>query len=111
VTHTAHFLFWEPSGTNTSIAAGFGICYFPIGVLLLHPWLIGAWLGAVVPAIGGVLGGLIALGNSDPLSIFHAMINWLVFPSCIYLLFKSAGDPERHGSPGDQRSRRTSTEL
>ena len=89
VTHTAHFLLWDPSATNTPIAAGFGVCYFAIGVLLLRPGSIGLWLGAIVPGIGGVLSGLIALGNPEPLSLFHVVINWVVFPSCIYLLFQS----------------------
>jgi hypothetical protein len=92
VTHTAHFLFWDASPTNTAFAAAFGVCYFVIGVLLVRPWPIGHWLGAIVPAIGGVLGGLVALGNPDPLPIFHAVINWLVFPCCIHLLFQSAGN-------------------
>ena len=94
VTHTAHFLLFEPSATNTQIAAGFGFCYFAIGVLLLRPWSIGLWLGAIVPGIGGVLGGLLALGNPDPLALFHAVINWVVFPSCIYLLFKRRAGSE-----------------
>ena len=93
VTHTAHFLIWDPSPSNTAIAAGFGVCYLAIGVLLLRPWSIGLWLGAIVPAIGGVLGGLVALANPDPLPLFHAAINWAVFPSCIYLLFQHGSQP------------------
>jgi hypothetical protein len=93
-THTAHFLLWDASPTNTGIAAGFGFCYFAIGVLLLRPGSIGLWLGAIVPAIGGLLGGLVALVNPEPLPVFHAVINWVVFPSCIYLLFQHRGASE-----------------
>lgn len=92
VTHTAHFLLWDPSPTNTPIAAGFGFCYLAIGALLLRPGTVGLWLGAVVPGIGALLGGLIALGNPGALSITHALINWLVFPSCLYLLLRTRPD-------------------
>ena len=88
LTHTAHFLFWDASSTNTPFAAAFGLFYFAIGVLLLRPGSVGLWLGAIVPGIGGVLSALIALGNPEPLAVFHAAINWVVFPSCIYLLFQ-----------------------
>jgi hypothetical protein len=97
VTHTAHFLLADPSPTNTAIAAGFGACYFVIGVLLLRPWPVGLWLGAVIPAIGGLLGGLVALQNPEPLALLHALINWIVFPICIYLLFRTVAPSETAG--------------
>ncbi len=90
VSHTAHFLLWDPSSTNTPIGAGFGLCYFAIGLLLLRPWSIGLWLGAILPAIGGVFGGLTALASQDSMGLFHAVINWVVFPSCVYLLVLSS---------------------
>lgn len=94
VTHSAHFLFWDASPTNTPIAAGFGVGYLAVGVLLVRPGPVGLWLGAVLPAIGGILGGLVALGSPEPLSIIHAAINWVVFPSCIVLLLQGRGAPE-----------------
>ena len=99
VTHTAHFLFWDASTSNTPIAAGFGAFYFAIGVLLLRPRSIGLWLGAIVPGIGALLGGLVALGSPEPLPIFHAVINWVVFPSCIYLLFQRPAASTSAASP------------
>jgi hypothetical protein len=89
VTHSAHFLLSDASSTNTPSAAGFGVFYLVIGVLLLRPGSIGPWLGAIVVGIGAVLGGLVALGSSDPLAIFHAVINWVVFPICITLLVRN----------------------
>ena len=93
VTHTAHFLFWDASDTNTAIAAGFGLFYLAIGALLLRPGSIGLWLGAIVPGIGGVLGGLVALSSPEALSVFHAAVNWIVFPSCIVLLIRGRAAP------------------
>jgi glucose/arabinose dehydrogenase len=86
VTLTARFLLSDSSTINAYVAAGFGVCYLAIGVLLLRPGSLGLWLGAIVPGIGGLLGGLVALRNPEPLAVFHTVIDWVVFSSCIYLL-------------------------
>ena len=87
VTLIARFLLRDSSTINAQIAAGFGVCYLAIGVLLLRRrGSLGLWLGAIVAGIGGLLAGLVALGDPEPLALFHAVINWAVFPSCIYLL-------------------------
>jgi hypothetical protein len=86
MTLTARFLLSDSSLINARVAAGFGVCYLTIGVLLLRPGSLGLWLGAIVSGIGGLLAGLVALGDPEPLTLFHAAIAWVVFPSCIYLL-------------------------
>ncbi|MGH7895526.1 MAG: hypothetical protein ACREQL_12720, partial [Candidatus Binatia bacterium] len=86
VTLIARFLLRDSSTINTYVAVGFGVCYLAIGVLLLRRGALGLWLGAIVPGIGGLLAGLVALANPEPLVVFHAVIAWVVFASCIYLL-------------------------
>lgn len=94
MTHTAHFLFWEASPTNTPSAAVFGGCYLAVGVLLLRRGSLGLWLGGVVGGVGAVLGSLVALANPSALGFFHAAINWVVFPICIVLLVRRPRVPQ-----------------
>ena len=86
VTHISHFLFWAASAANTPIAAAFGVCFFLVGVVLLRRGSFGLWLGAVIPGIGAVLGGLVVLVFPEPLPIFHASLSAIVFAICLYLL-------------------------
>jgi glucose/arabinose dehydrogenase len=86
VTLTARFLLSDSSTINTYVAAGFGVCYLAIGVLLLRPGSLGLWLGAIVAGIGGLLGSLVVLWEPEPLAVLHAVIAWGVFLSCIALL-------------------------
>jgi len=88
VTHTVQFLWLGPSPTNTNSAAGFGVAYLVIGLLLLRPAAFAVWLGAIVLGIGSVLSSLVALGNPDGLAIFHAVLNWVVFACCVALLLR-----------------------
>jgi glucose/arabinose dehydrogenase len=87
VTHSADFLFWPASLTNSPTAAVFGVVYFAIGLLVvLRPGALGLWLGAIVVGIGGLLGGIVALGSPGPLAIFHAVIGCVAAGACIVLL-------------------------
>jgi glucose/arabinose dehydrogenase len=88
VTHSADFLFAEPSASNTPTAAVFGVCFLVIGLFLLRPGRLTLWFGAIVDGIGAILGSLIVLLVPEPLPIFHAAINWIVFGGCSYLLFQ-----------------------
>lgn len=70
-------------------AAGFGIIYFFIGLLLLRYKPIAIWLGAIVPSLGGVLGIYRFLFlHPNPFTIFHVIVDLIVVPICIYKLKK-----------------------
>jgi hypothetical protein len=88
VTHGAQFLFLEASATNTPAAAGFGVAYLVIGLmLLLRPGRLPVWLATGVLGISAPLSTLVVLSNSDTLAVFHAVINWIVFVGCLQLLW------------------------
>jgi len=88
VTHTVQFLFWAPSPNNTPTAAVFGLLFFAIGSLLLRPWPVGLWLGAIVAGVSAVLGALLAIGHPEPLSLFHLALAVVVSAICLILLFR-----------------------
>ena len=70
-------------------AAGFGIIYLVIGLLLLRGNLLSLWLGAILPSIGGILGVYRFLFlHPNPFTIFHVVIDLVVVPICIYSLMK-----------------------
>ncbi len=70
-------------------AAGFGILYLVIGLLLLRGNLLSLWLGAILPSIGGILGVYRFLFlHPNPFTIFHVVIDLVVVPICIYSLMK-----------------------
>jgi hypothetical protein len=74
-------------------AALFGVSYLIIGILLLGRSRIGLWLGAILPAIGGLLGiRRFLMIHANPFSIFHVCIDVLVISICVYCLQRrSAG--------------------
>lgn len=68
-------------------AAIFGGIYFAIGLLLLGNTRFALVLGALLPAIGGVLGVYRFLHlHANPFSVFHVAIDLVVVPACVYLL-------------------------
>lgn len=68
-------------------AAGFGIIYFFIGLLLLRRNQIAFWLGAILPSIGGILGVYrFWFLHLNPFTVFHVSIDLIVVPICIYEL-------------------------
>ncbi|MCX7011052.1 MAG: hypothetical protein NTW86_00545 [Candidatus Sumerlaeota bacterium] len=67
-------------------AAAFGVVYLVIGALLFRRMRLGAWLGATLPVIGGVLGAIrYATMQANPFSLFHIGIDIIVVPICIYI--------------------------
>lgn len=69
------------------VAASFGVLYFIIGLLLLFRFRFALWLGAILPAIGGMLGIYrFFFLQPNPFTVFHVLIDIIVVPSCIYLL-------------------------
>ncbi len=70
-------------------AAGFGIIYLVIGLLILRGNRLSLWLGAILPSIGGILGVYRFLFlYPNPFTIFHVGIDLVVVPICIYSLRK-----------------------
>jgi uncharacterized membrane protein YozB (DUF420 family) len=72
-------------------AASFGVLYLVIGLFIIldKRWVL--WLGATLPAIGGVLGILrFIYRQSTPFIIFHVLVDLIVVPLCIYLLLRHA---------------------
>lgn len=91
VTHVIQIFVY---GTEFSVlfAAIYGGMYFFIGLGLLRNARIALWLGAILPAIGGILGIYrYFFLHSNPFSVFHVLIDFIVVPSCIYLLTKKPG--------------------
>ncbi|GMU91677.1 MAG: hypothetical protein AMXMBFR4_07350 [Candidatus Hydrogenedentota bacterium] len=86
VTHVAQ-LFVYPSQYHVIGAATFGGIYFLIGLFLLGRRRAPLWFGAILPAIGGILGIIRFINlHRNPFSVFHVLIDLIVVPACIYLL-------------------------
>ena len=91
-THVAQ-VFFVGTESHSLVAAGYGVLYGIVGVGLLlternRPLLI---LGAVLPAIGGVLGSIRFVGMltvEDTVNyfiIYHLLVDVIVVPSCLVL--------------------------
>jgi len=86
VTHVVQIPIYGAHGSVIG-AAAFGVVYFIIGLFLFGRFRAALWAGAVLPAIGGVLGvyRFIFL-HPNPFSVFHVLIDLVVVPCCIILL-------------------------
>jgi hypothetical protein len=86
ITHVGQLAVYD-ADAQVMGAAAFGVVYFCIGLLLLRPARTALWLGAILPAIGGLLGvyRLVYL-HCNPFSVFHVAIDLVVVPICIYWL-------------------------
>ncbi|MCY1537404.1 hypothetical protein D9M68_728970 [compost metagenome] len=72
---------------NVIGAASFGGIYVVVGLLLLRPGILGLWLGAYLPTVGGICGAArFMLVHSNPFSLFHIGIDLIVVPICLYSL-------------------------
>lgn len=90
VTHVSQLAVYEFE-RFVVVAALFGIAYFMIGLLLFRPYRAALWLGAVLPAVGG-LGGIYRFANihPNPFTVFHVAVDLVVVPICIYWLVRQA---------------------
>jgi len=97
-THVAQ-VFFVGTESHSLVAAGYGVLYGIVGVGLLlternRPLLI---LGAVLPAIGGVLGSIRFVGMltvEDTVNyfiIYHLLVDVIVVPSCLVLYHRLFG--------------------
>ncbi len=88
VTHVLQLFVYGAEG-HVIGAAAFGILYLFIGLLIILDKRWALWLGATVPAIGGVLGILrFIFRQATPFIIFHVLIDLVVVPVCVRLLVK-----------------------
>ena len=104
ITHVAQ-LFVVGTESHSLVAAGYGVLYGLVGAGLLaygaNRYLL--LLGAILPAIGGVLGSIRFVGMltvEDTLNVFiiyHLFVDVVVVPSCIvvYRRVTPAGTPLR----------------
>ncbi|MBN7822454.1 hypothetical protein [Bowmanella yangjiangensis] len=91
ITHVSQLLVYG-FAPNVLGAATFGGIYLLIGVLLLRQGLLGLWLGASLPAIGGILGAVrYLMVHANPFSLFHIGIDLIVVPICLGLLIFEYG--------------------
>ena len=90
VTHVAQLAVY---GAELSVvgASIFGGVYFLIGLLLLGRSRAALFLGAILPALGGMLGVYRFLYlHPNPFSIFHVAIDLVVVPVCAVLLARKS---------------------
>jgi hypothetical protein len=88
ITHVLQLFIYGVTGHIVG-AAAFGVLYFFIGLGLVFNKKWALWPGAVLPAVGGILGILrFVFRQSTPFIIFHVLIDLVVVPICIYLLME-----------------------
>ncbi len=86
VTHVLQLFVYGTAG-HVIGAAAFGVLYLIIGIFLILDKKWALWLGATLPAVGGVLGiARFIFRQSTPFIIFHVLVDLIVVPLCIYLL-------------------------
>jgi hypothetical protein len=89
VTHVSQ-LFVYPAEGHVVGAAAFGVAYLLIGISLLRGSRRALWWGAILPAIGGLLGVYRYLYlQSNPFSVFHVGIDLVVVPLCVHGLVRA----------------------
>lgn len=90
VTHVGQIIFYREIRT---IIGGtlFGVIYFLIGIYLWRGSRRALWAGAVLPALGGVLGTYrLLFVHLNPFSFFHVAIDLVVIMICVIALRKQA---------------------
>ncbi len=85
--HVVHFFVLGMAAAAAGLGL-FGLFYLAIGVLLRRPGKLGLWVGAIVPAVGG-LGGLQALSAGVSLGMLaYVLVDVVVVAICIALLVR-----------------------
>jgi hypothetical protein len=113
ITHVAQ-VFFVGTASHSLVAAGYGVLYGIVGAALLlsdqnrYVFL----LGALLPAIGGVLGsirfvGMITVENTvNYFIIYHLFVDIIVVPSCLVLYQRLHGGlPARLGAVAERVGR------
>jgi hypothetical protein len=94
ITHISQRFVYKASVIGTAsfrLIGLWGIIYFIIGLfLLLGKTRVALWAGAILPAIGGLLGVYrFFFLHINPFSVFHVIIDLIVVTSCVYLLVRT----------------------
>jgi hypothetical protein len=103
-THIAQLGVYGPSRPVLG-AAFFGLLYLGVGLALLARGRLGLWLGAILPAIGGLLGvhRFLAI-QRNPFSLFHVALDAVVVPICLLGLLRRPA-PVQDGRVGSDGSK------
>ena len=89
VTHVAQLAFYGAEKSALG-ASSFGGIYFVIGLFLLGKSQAALWFAIILPSIGGTLGVYRFLHlHRNPFSVFHVLVDLVVVPCCVYLLFRA----------------------
>ena len=88
--HVVHFFVLGMAGAAAGLGLFglFGLFYLAIGVLLRRPGKLGLWLGAVIPALGGLGGLQLLLGGLTFAMLAYVVVDVVVAAICIALLVR-----------------------
>lgn len=85
--HVVHFFVLGMAGAAAGLGL-FGLFYLAIGVLLRRPGKLGLWLGAVIPALGGLGGLQLLVGGLTLAMLAYVVMDVVVAAICIALLVR-----------------------
>ncbi len=89
VAHVLYVLVAGEAGGGAGSAIAGGI-YFAIGFALRTAARWPVWLGAILPALGGLGGVQVLLASFDPVMLLFVLIDVVVVACCVSLLVKRA---------------------
>jgi hypothetical protein len=85
VAHVVYVLVAGQAGGGAGAAVA-GVIYFGIGLALRRPGAWPLWLGALLPALGGLGGTQLLLQRFDVVMLLFVAIDVVVVVCCAYLL-------------------------
>ena len=85
VAHVVYVLVAGEAGGGAGAALA-GVIYFGIGLALRRPGAWSLWLGALLPALGGLGGARLILQRFDAVLLLFVAIDVVVVACCVYLL-------------------------
>ena len=85
VAHVLYVLVAGEAGGGTGAAVA-GLIYFGIGLALRRPGAWPLWLGALLPALGGLGGTQLVLQRFDAVLLLFVAIDVVVVACCAWLL-------------------------
>jgi hypothetical protein len=85
VAHLLHVLMAGEAAGGVGAALA-GLLYFGIGIALRRPDVWPLWLGALLPALGGLGGTRLILASFNSVTLLFVLIDVVVVGCCVYLL-------------------------
>jgi hypothetical protein len=89
VAHVLYVLVAGEAGGGAGSAIA-GVIYLAIGLALRRPGAWPLWLGAILPALGGLGGVQLLLARFDPVMLLFVLIDVVVVACCVHGLVKRA---------------------